>query len=260
MSINHRQAYRYAVAEPDAGALLRISEGEVTVRVADASASGFGVVSDRELDVHEGEIAGLTTTTGQSICRVTRVEYEEGGTSIGLQRISEVAEDPRTGANTGLLAKWFGQGVGSVLLLVAFGTGLGMVMGLEKFGSLPFLSRPDTRALRPDVPRNPGDRATALTKSFGELDGLKSRQFVRHMKLTDGQQRKIDNIVDKLVLELASVHLDRGGRTPEMSSHMGLLMIRRAWTQVEDLLTPEQVAIWDAMLDSKPVPAQQAKL
>jgi hypothetical protein len=251
MSENRRQAYRYAVAEPDARALLRVSEGEVLVCVADASASGFGVLCDRELDVQEGEIAGLTTTVGQSICRVTRVEYEGGGTSIGLQRISEVAEEPKTAGNAGLLAKWFGSSMGSVLLLIAFGVGLGLVMGFAKFGSLPILSRSENHTLLPDIPRNPSERTAALTKSFNDLDGLKSRQFVKQLKLSDGQQRKIDGVVDKLVLELANIHLDRGGRSPEMSSHMGLLMIRRAWTQVEDVLTPEQVTIWDAMLDGK---------
>ena len=256
MSDNRRQAYRYAIAEPDAKALLRISEGEVLVCVSDASANGFGVVCDRELDVQEGEIAGLTTTIGQSICRVTRVEYQDGGTSVGLQRISEVAEEPKTAGNAGLLAKWFGKSMGSVLLLLAFGTGLGLALGFAKVGSLPFLSGPENRTLLPDIPRDPSELTSALTKSFNDLDGLKSRQFVKQLRLTDGQQRKIDGVVDKLVLELANVHLDRGGRSPEMSSHMGLLMIRRAWTRVEDTLTPEQVTIWDAMLERELTPVR----
>lgn len=255
MSANRRQAYRYGVAETDATALLRISEGEVKVRVVDASAGGFGVTSDRELVVHEGEIAGLTSSSGQSICRVTWVEYEAGGTSVGLQRISEIAEEPSAHANMGLLTRWLGRSSGSVLLLLAFGAGLGLVMGLAKFGSLPFFGKPGTqRTLRAEIPQAASERAAALTRHFNELDNLKSRQFVKKLQLTDGQQRKIDGIVEKLVFDLATVHLDREGRSPEMSSHMGLMMIRRAWVQVEDSLTPEQITRWDAMLDSNPAP------
>ncbi len=257
---NRRQAYRYAIDASDARALLRISEGEVRVRVADASAVGFGVVCDREIEVREGEVAGLTTSLGQSICRVTRVEYEAGSTAIGLQRISDVAEEPETAGNAGLIARWFGRSAGTMLLLMAFGVGLGLVMGFARFHSLPFLSPPNNRVLRPDIPHDPSERTAALTRCFNDLDNLKSRKFVQQLHLTDGQQRKIDGIVEKLVFELASVHLDRGGRAPEMSSHLGLLMIRRAWTRVEDTLTPEQLAQWDALLEEQPVASDRARL
>ena len=36
----------------------------MNVKLVDESASGFGVESDRELFVREGELAGLTTTEG----------------------------------------------------------------------------------------------------------------------------------------------------------------------------------------------------
>ena len=62
----------------------------------------------------------------------------------------------------------------------------------------------------------------------------------------------LDSVVDKLMLELATVHVDRGDMSPEAGSHMGLLMIRRAWLKVESTLTPEQMAKWDAMLDGEP--------
>lgn len=257
---NRRQAFRYAIDETDANALLRISEGEVQVRVADASAIGFGVVCDRELEVQEGEIAGLTTTLGQSICRVTRVEYEDGGTSIGLQRISEVADEPKATGNAGLLVRWFGRSTGSIALLVAFGVGLGLVMGFAKLRSLPLFPASNHRVLRQDIPRDPSERNAALTKCLNNLDELTSRKFNKDLQLTDGQQRRIDGIVEKLVFELAKVHLDRGKQSPEMAAHLGLLMIRRAWTRVEDTLTPEQLARWDRILDEQSAAENQAKL
>ena len=257
MSDNRRQAFRCAVADVDARALLRISEGEVVVQVVDESAGGYGVESDRELAVREGELAGLTTESGQSICRVVRVEYhDDGKTAVGLQRISEIAEEPKSASNTGLFARWFGRSFGSLVLLLAFGLGTGCAVGFAQYGRLPFLnsSKSTTTAANggPSIPTDPAKRAAALTQSFNSLDELKSRHFVKALSLTDGQQRKIDSVVDKLMLELATVHVDRGDLSPEAGSHMGLLMIRRAWLKVESTLTPEQMAKWDAMLDGEP--------
>lgn len=252
MSNNRRQAFRCSVAELDARALLRISEGEVMASIVDESATGFGVECDRELAVHEGELAGLTTKTGQSICRVMRVEYSDTGkTSIGLQRVSEIEDEPEKAGGFGILARWFGRGAGSVLILVAFGLGMGLALGYAKFGSVPFVRSSNSSPERLSVPAQPTKRAAALAKSFGSLDDLKSRQFIKALKITDGQQRKIDTIVEKLVVGLANVHVDRGGKTPETYSHMGLLMIRRAWLQVEGTLTEEQMSKWDAILDGK---------
>lgn len=259
MSANRRQAFRCAVAEPDARALLRISEGEVIVQIVDESAGGFGVISDRELVVHEGELAGLTTRRGQSICRVVRVEYgDDETTSIGLQRVSEIAEEPKTASNAGIFVRWFGRSMGAVVMLLAFGLGLGVALGFAKFGNLalPLTSR--TTATHPSIPADPAKRAAALTKSFNNLDELKSQQFVKMLHLTDGQQRKIDTIVDKLMLQLAEVHVDRGDRSPEACSHIGMMMIRRAWLQVEGLLTEDQMQKWDAMLDEQASAARSA--
>ena len=257
MSDNRRQAFRCAVPDLDARALLRISEGEVVVQVVDESAGGYGVESDRELAVREGELAGLTTKSGQSICRVVRVEYhDDGKTGVGLQRISEIAVEPTYASNTGLFVRWFGRSFGSVVMLLAFGLGTGCAVGFAKFGRLPFIgsSKSATTAAdgRPFIPTDPAKRAAALTKSFNSIDDLKSRHFVKALSLTDGQQRNIDNVVDKLMLELATVHVDRGDKSPEVGSHMGLLMIRRAWLKVETVLTAEQMAKWDAMLDGEP--------
>lgn len=262
MFTNRRQAFRCAVAEPDAQALLRLCAGEVVVQVVNESANGFGVESERELVVHEGELAGLTTKAGQSICRVVRVEIDDQGhTSVGLQRISEIADEPQAGGNTGLFVRWFGQGVGSVLLLVAFGLGLGCVMGLAKFSTF-FVGAPaKTIEGHNLIPSEPGKRTAALGKSFDKLSSLSSLQFVKALKLSSGQQGKIDTIVDKLMYELASVHVDRTSKSPESSAHMGLMMIRHAWVQVEDLLTPDQMQQWDSMLEDKAAPAgaDQAK-
>jgi hypothetical protein len=252
MPKNRRQAFRCTIAELDARALLRVSEGEITVRVVDESASGFGIESDRKLAVREGELAGLTTQAGQSICRVIRVEHDDAGkTSIGLQRVNEIADRPETASPSVLLARRFGRSVGSVTLLIAFGLGLGFAAGFAKFGSLPFLSASKSSPARPFRPGDPGKRAAALTRNFHSFDDLKSRQFVKTLNLTNGQQRKIDTVVDQLMLELATMHVDRTNHSPEACSHMGMLMVRRAWHHAEGILTPDQMGKWDAILDGK---------
>jgi hypothetical protein len=40
-------------------------------------------------------------------------------------------------------------------------------------------------------------------------------------------------------------------RSPETRSHLGMLMVRRAWHHVEGVLTPDQMGKWDAILDGK---------
>jgi hypothetical protein len=252
MSDNRRQAYRYAVARKEATGLLRTSEGEVPVVIADASATGFGLICNKELVLHEGELAGLTSESGQSICRVMRVEYDdEGRTAIGLQRISEVAAEPETSGNAGLLARWLGKGIGSAAMLLAFGLGAGIAVGFFTTGSLPFKAAKHSSAARVELPREPEKRAAALARSFNSLDDLKSRQFIKTLELTDGQQRKIDTIFEKLVGDLSHFQVDHTKLSPETFSNMGLLMIRRAWVQVEGVLTPEQMAKWDAILDGR---------
>jgi hypothetical protein len=99
------------------------------------------------------------------------------------------------------------------------------------------------------VPAGPSERLKALSDNLANLDVLKSRQVIKAIGLTDGQQREIDNVVDKLVVDLAEIHIDRGTLAPETGSYMGLLMLRRAWTQVEQTMTAEQIAKWDAILD-----------
>ncbi len=253
MSDNRRQAFRCATAQGDARALLRISEGEVVVRIVDESAGGFGVKSEQELVICEGELAGLTTSSGQSICRVTRVEFDDSGaTSVGLQRVSEIAEEPRLAGNRALFTRWFGRSVRSAVGLLAFGVGLGAMVGLTRLGSFSWAGASQASLLRPDIPRDPGQRLAALSKSFSSLDELTSRQFVKALKMTDHQQRKIDHVVETLMDHLASVAIDHKDQSPDSSSHLGLLMIRRAWMQVEGILTVDQMTKWNSILDGEP--------
>jgi hypothetical protein len=262
MSENRRQAYRYATM-PDARALLRTSDGEVVVQIVNESASGFGVEADRELALNIGELTGLTTKSGQSICRVIRVEHDElGKTIVGLQRISEVADEPEMSGNSHLMFRWFGRNAGSVALLLAFGLGLGIAMGLAK--SQVWLSggTKSSTARTVTLPRDTNQRASALARQFNNLDKLTSRQFIKVLKLTNGQQQRIDRVVESLVGEMSKVHIDKTNGSPEDVAHMGLLMIRRAWIQVEDVLTPDQMAKWDAILDGTlgPTESDQAGL
>ena len=255
MSDNRRQAFRYAKMA-DARALLRTSDGEVVVQITDESANGFGVEADRALDLHEGELTGFTTKSGQSICRVIRVEYDAGKTIVGLQRISEIAEEPETSGNSHLMLRWFGRNAGSVALLLAFGLGLGIAMGLATSrnwhggGANPATARPDM------IPPDADQRASTLVKQFGNLDKLTSRQFIKVLNITNGQQQRIDRVVETLVGQMSKVRIDGTHRSPEESAHMGLLMIRRAWMQVEGVLTPDQMAKWDAILDGEGGPAE----
>jgi hypothetical protein len=112
------------------------------------------------------------------------------------------------------------------------------------------------------MPSDPTKKLRALASQFDSLDRLTSRSFVSALKLTDGQQRRVEGVVSKLVGDMNRIAVDQTDKSPEQASHMGLLMIRRAWLQVEDVLTAQQLAQWDAMLDSpdsQPV-ATQASL
>jgi hypothetical protein len=170
---------------------------------------------------------------------------------VGLQRIGDVADEPMPASNTKLFVRWFGSNVWSLIILLALSIGIGLVVGSTRSVEVALPPGPKSPSSRLEIPRDPSQRLEALTKSFNSLDNLTSREFVKELKLTDRQQRNIDGIVDKLATELARISVDRGDRSPEASSHMGLLMIRSAWLNVESILTHEQMAQWNDMLDKE---------
>ena len=245
-----RTAYRYAIASNDASAVMRTDSGEFIVQIVDESAGGWGVFCDPKVVLKEGDVVGLTTQRGKSICRVVRIDPDDDYLLVGLFRISDVMEEPKSHANGTLFARQLSKTTSSLCLLLAFAVGMGGALGLIKAGFFNFgKSLSALQRTRFDVAGDPAKRLQALSNNLASLDALKSRQVMKNIGLTDGQQRKIDNVLEKLVVDLATIHVDRRDIAPEAGSYMGLLMLRRAWTQVEQTMTKDQLAKWDAILD-----------
>jgi hypothetical protein len=245
-----RSAYRYAIASNDAAAVMRTDSGEFVVQIVDESAAGWGVFCDPKVVLNEGDIVNLTTRRGKSICRVVRIDPDDDHQLVGLFRISDVMEEPKSHANGTLFVRKLSNTSSSLCLLLAFAVGMGGAVGFIKAGFFNFgKSMGAAQKARFDVTGDPAKRLQALSNNLASLDALKSRQVMKTIGLTDGQQRKIDNVLEKLVVDLATIHVDRGDIAPEAGSYMGLLMLRRAWTQVEQTMTKEQLAKWDAILD-----------
>jgi hypothetical protein len=223
---------------------------DVIVQIADESAGGWGVFCDPNVEMKEGEVVGLTTPRGKSICRVVRVDADDDHLLVGLFRVSDILEEPESQANGKLFTHQLSKSGMSLFLLMAFAVGLGGALGLSQVGlSLFGKSAAATQKSRFALPSDAEHRLVSLSDNLASLDVLKSRQAIKAIGLTDGQQRKIDDILESLVVDLAAIQVDRGDIAPEAGAYMGLLMLRRAWTQVEQTMTEEQLAKWDGILD-----------
>jgi hypothetical protein len=94
MNDDRRRAFRVPLPEGQEHGLLRVSRGDVPVRIVNTSAVGFAIVSPERLDAEPGKLLPLQTLSGWSEVRVVRTAPHEDGTVLGVERVRELAQGP----------------------------------------------------------------------------------------------------------------------------------------------------------------------
>lgn len=91
MSRDHRSSFRFPLPAGQDQAALRIGHRTETVRIVNASATGF-LLEAPQLDAVAGDVLVLTTAAAHCEIRVAFAETEAGQTKLGVERIRDLDE------------------------------------------------------------------------------------------------------------------------------------------------------------------------
>ncbi len=255
MSQDRRSAYRCSVQPNEQPALVRVGTEELSARLVEKSATGFGVIVEGPLDFEQGQVIVLATIDGRCLARVIySTELEDGELRLGLERSKELPPQQKREGDWGSLAphnlasraRAMGR-LAAVFLacLVASTWAMSYVSSWwnksadDDKGKAVAKASP---ASRPAVPE------ARLANEFLRLDQLNSGDLVKTLHLTKDQQKKISGIVEQMTAAVTALYESRRPNDPETWSELGLHVIQASWMEIERELTPEQRAQWNVML------------
>ena len=255
MSQDRRSAYRCSVQPDDQPAIVRVGAEELSARLVEKSATGFGVVVEGPLELDQGQLIMLATIDGRCLARVVHITEMEGGQlRLGLERSRELPSEKKREGDWGSLVPqrltaraWAFGRLAAVFLacLVASTWAMSYVTNWwnkevdDATGKSVAKASASSRAAVPEV---------RLANEFLRLDQLKSGDLVRTLKLTTDQQTRISGIVEQMTAALTALYETRRPNDPTTWSELGLHVIQASWREIERELTPQQRAQWNTML------------
>lgn len=251
---DRRSSYRCAVAADQEAAILRTDKRDIVVQVREKSAGGFGVVTEQPVKLEQGAILSLATSGGCCEVQVVHVIENEGEFRIGLKNLREL-KFLRGGPLLSLytLRRMLTTSSGLLRLAII----IVMCAGFFVWGAtLPVDEWLQAASGRwtPSLPRGSGfhdpvQREKELALSYLRLDGLTKQRFVVALNLSSNQQSTIRGILDDTTSALAMLYDRKDATTnPDEWSDLGMQTVYASWKQIEQVLTDEQRAKWDAML------------
>jgi len=255
MTQDRRSAYRCSVQPNEQPAILRAGEEELSARLVEKSATGFGVIVDGPLDWELGQVVVLATIDGRCLARVVHsTDLESGEIRIGLERSKELPPEQKRVDDWGSLApqtlasraRSFAR-LAAVFLacLVASTWAMSYVTSWWKGSDKDDEGKAVAKASAVSRPARPEAR---LANEFLRLDQLKSGDLVKKLNLSRDQQQKISGIVEQMTAALTALYETRRPNDPETWSELGLHVIQASWGKIDQELTPDQRAQWNVML------------
>jgi hypothetical protein len=263
MSDERRQSYRYPVPTDQEAAILRTRKTDVFVRVIEESAGGFGVTTRTTDVIQVGQVVSLGTSAGCCEVRVmsVAVDEEKKEARIGLKRLRDIPALRRGGWRE-LFSGWrymftptslVGIGLVVGICAVIYVTGMFGPVQLwpdhwSNFGGRSGSSRDgDSTVASSGNPRQIQEHQLAM--NYLKLDGLKSRKLAEELNLNEQQQKKINGIIEDTTAALAALYENRSFLSTKDWSDVGMQLMQASWQQIRDVLTDEQKARWNAMLE-----------
>ena len=255
MTLDRRSAYRCSVQPNEQPAILRAGEEELSARLVEKSATGFGVIVEGPLDWEQGQVVVLATIDGRCLARVVHsTDLESGEIRIGLERSKELTPEGKREGDWGALApqnlasrvRAIGR-LAAVFLacLVASTWAMSYVTSWWNQSDKDDKGKAVAKASAVSRPARPEAR---LANKFLRLDQLKSGDLVKKLNLSRDQQQKISGIVEQMTAALTALYETRRPNDPETWSELGLHVIQASWRKIEQELTPDQRAQWNVML------------
>ncbi|MEQ8787696.1 MAG: PilZ domain-containing protein [Pirellulaceae bacterium] len=254
---DRRRSFRCPVSPDDEPAILRTNKGDVIVSVHEKSAGGFGVTTEQNVAFREGQVLSLATNSGCTEVEVMHIEAEQDRTRVGLKVIRELkylGGGPLLSIDN--LRRCLSSG-SNVLRLAAmillcggffiWGATLPVGQWAKGAGDRIFGDSSNKNAA---YTVNPQLREKQLALNFLRLDGLTNHKFAISLDLSPQQSTQIRGIVDDTTAALSLLY-DRKGASadPDQWSDLGMQTIHASWRQIEKVLSEQQRAKWDAMLD-----------
>ena len=258
MDQERRASFRCAVQTDEEAAILRTDRADHMVRLVEKSAGGYGIILEKHLDVEVGQIFSLATSGGCCEAKVVHVQHDDEETRIGLQNIRDLKYLPG-GSNwlTRRLASVFSSKYARLHLAMIALLCLGFFIWGSSWSSNPLHKGRKTPAAtetegsgKPTTnPAQKNDRE--LTLAHLNVDGLTKGKVVAELELSAQQQSQIRGILDETAAALALVYEDRpnAGSRAEPAD-VALQLIFFASRQIEGLLTDEQRARWNKLVDA----------
>lgn len=250
---DRRQSFRCPVPQEDEPAILRTKKRDVMVTVHEKSAGGYGVVTDQDLSLREGEVLSLAINSGCTEVQVMHVEREAGKTRVGFKTLRELKHlQGESSFSVAGMRRYVSSGSNmlrlTAMILLCGGFFIwGATLPVGQWAEGLFAG---TTAKTVAYAVNPRQREKEIALSFLRLDGLTSEQFVVSLNLSSEQNRQIRGIVDDTTTALSALYEQRSkSGAPDEWSDLGMQTIHASWRRIEKVLTEEQRAKWDALLD-----------
>jgi hypothetical protein len=250
---DRRSSFRCPVLPEDEPAILRTRNRDLMVTVHEKSAGGFGVVTDQDVSLRQGDVLSLVTNAGCSEVQVMHVERRKGRTRVGLKTLRELKHlQGKPSFSVAGLRRFLSSGSNLLRLAVMvllcggfFVWGATLPVGQWTKGLFA-----DTASKKVTYAVSPRQREKQIAVNFLRLDGLTNERFVVSLNLNSEQNRQIRGIVDDTTTALSALYERRSKSTdPGQWSDAGMRTIHTSWRQIEKVLTEEQLARWDAMLE-----------
>ena len=239
MPQERRESFRCPVPSEKDVAILRTERSDIVVLVLDESASGMGVLIPKHVELTKGQTAAIASSNGCSEVCVAYIEEVGGERRAGLTRVRDIDFLPSEGMSgvaylLRRMAAAATRGVGLVVTLAAcFALAAGSIFFLPKLW---------------EGDRSPQQERELMARRFLDLDSLSSVKVTSVLKLTRSQKSRIVFIVEDTTQGLAALYEQRDEHDEAAWSDMGIQLIRASWEQVDQVLTDEQKANWDAIL------------
>jgi len=250
---DRRRSFRCPVPAEDEPAILRTKNRDVMVTVHEKSAGGFGVVTDQDVSLRQGDVLALATNSACSEVQVRHVERRKGRTRVGLKILRELKHlQGEPSFSVAGLRRFVSSGSNLLRLAVMvllcggfFVWGATLPVGQWTKGLFA-----DTAPKKVTYAVSTRQREKQVALNFLRLDGLTSERFVVSLNLSSEQNRQIRGVVRDTTRALSALYERRSkSDAPEEWSDLGMQTIHASWRQIEKVLTEEQRAKWDAMLD-----------
>lgn len=256
MNVEQRKSFRIQLTEGREQGTLFLGPLPVDVRILDESAGGFAVALLHDEDVQQNQVLVLKTATGTFNTRVARIEQFDDGKLLGLMRLCDLTEAPKTQAQAPVwrdqlfeppkpkyLARGLAVGFGAVIVVML---GCGLVAyrfwpaAAQQAAAGPVVESPEKQPAKPVRQEVKAQVKTTTEEAVPEESVAATPPATKKSKPAASAVRRPSKTSPEVLFRL---HLD-ADQSRRIRQILSRLSGPEAEEEIRGVLTPEQASKW----------------